>query len=87
LPNLFSCVRTGELDVRSGNGNHTYRLNVAEDDLGCARQIEFEAASANRAMFMVQNLCGTREVEIFEDERRLGRIKLASAGGFWIVSS
>jgi hypothetical protein len=69
----------------SMNGHHTYRVDVPADELNCGRRIEFEAASANRAIFMVQRLCGAREVEIFEDEHRLGRIKLF-AGGFWTIS-
>jgi hypothetical protein len=83
--NLICC--TGRrIAVRNLNGIHVYRLNVPEDGLDCARQIEFEATSASRAIFMVKDLCVAREVEIFEDERRLGTVKHA-IGGFWVVSS
>lgn len=68
------------------SAKHTYRLVVLEDDLGGTRQIEFEAPSAGRAMVVLQNLCGTREVEMFEDDCRLGRLRLSAVGPFWTIS-
>jgi hypothetical protein len=65
---------------------HTYRLVLADDALGTARTIEFEAACPDSALYLAQQQCRGREAELFEDERSLGRIQCARQGGFWVLS-
>jgi hypothetical protein len=65
---------------------HTYRMVSQDEELGNART-EFEALSLGRAINMMQTLCGLHEVELFEDERSLGRMRLAGDRGFWVVSA
>ena len=65
----------------------TYRLKLADDGHGLAREVEFEAEGARDALRLAQSVCGTREIELFEDDRRLARVKRAAHGGFWVVSS
>ncbi len=72
--------------MQAMSAKHTYRLVVLEHDVGGTDRIEFEAPTAGRAMVMMQNLSGTREVEIFEDECRLGRLRRSTLGPFWTIS-
>ena len=65
----------------------TYRLRLTEDGRGLAREVEFEAAGAGEALRLAQSVCGSREIELFEDDRRLARVKRAAHAGFWVVSA
>jgi len=66
--------------------NHSYRIKLFDDDVGTARTVEFEACSAQAALYMAQRLCLGREAELFEDGRSLGRLRCARPGGYWMLS-
>ena len=63
----------------------TYRLKFTADS-GPPREVEFEASAPDAALRLCHELCGDREVQLFEDGARLAGLRLAPAGGFWIVS-
>ncbi len=65
---------------------HTYQIVLSEDGRGLARTIEFEASGADAALFLAERECAGREVELFEDDRSLGRLKCDGKGGFWLLS-
>lgn len=62
-----------------------YRLVLPEHGAGFAREIEFEETSVDAAISIAQRVCGDLPVEIFEGDRRLGRLARSRAG-FFIVS-
>ena len=64
---------------------HTYRLKFAADS-GPPREVEFEASAPDAALRLCQDLCGDREVQLFEDGARLAGLRLAPKGNFWIVN-
>ena len=64
---------------------HTYRLRMEQDRLGEAREIEFRAPGPEVALRMVQQFCGERECELFEDGRPIATLRLAPASGYWTV--
>jgi hypothetical protein len=66
---------------------HTYRLRLGEDGAGSARDIEFEAESADAALRMVQQLCGRRRAQLFENGQKLADIRLSAPHGFWIIGN
>jgi hypothetical protein len=66
---------------------HTYRLVLRDDGRGCAREVEFEEISADAAVHLAQQVCKEREMEIFENDRLLGRLKRAPKGRLWVVSA
>lgn len=63
---------------------HKYRLVLADDTKGSAQRIELEAPNALRAMSLVQRSLSEREVELYEDEQPLGRLRW-DAHGLWTV--
>jgi hypothetical protein len=65
-------------------GGHTYRLHLADDGKGEARDIEFEALGSYAALSLAQSACGSRPVTLFEDGKKLADIKYNK--GFWEVS-
>jgi hypothetical protein len=67
--------------------NHCYRLVLQDDDTASARTMEFEAPSAETALYQAQRLCLGREAELFEDGRSLGRLRCAKPGGYWTLSA
>ena len=67
-------------------GNHVYQLVLDDDGQGGTRTIEFEAEAPDAALFFAGSHCGGREIELFEDERSLGRLKCVENGGFWVIS-
>jgi len=66
---------------------HTYRVKLAEDGRGTARDIEFEAYGADAALHLLQRVCGHRPVELFEDGRKLASLEHSCRHGFWMVSN
>ena len=73
-----------EPEAQAGAELRTYRLVSDDPALGNPR-VEFQATSVYRAIEMMQTLCGLHEVEMFEGEQSLGRLRLAGAK-YWIVS-
>lgn len=69
---------------KDGRPKHRYRLVLADDTKGPARRIELEAPNALRAMSLVQRSLGEREVELYEDEKPLGKLRW-DAHGQWTV--
>ncbi len=69
---------------KGGQSKHRYRLVLADDTKGSAQRIELEAPNALRAMSLVQRSLSEREVELYEDERPLGRLRW-DAHGLWTV--
>ena len=63
----------------------TYRLKFSGDS-GPPREIEFEASAPDAALSRCQDLCGGREVQLFEDGAKLASLRLAPVGSYWIVS-
>jgi hypothetical protein len=63
---------------------HRYCLVLADDMEGCAQRIELEAPNALRAMSLVQRTLADREVELYEDEYPLGRLRYGR-DGHWTV--
>ena len=68
----------------AGRPKHKYRLVLADDPKGSAQRIELEAPNALRAMSLVQHSLSEREVELYEDEQPLGRLRW-DAHGQWTV--
>ena len=68
------------------NWNHTYQLILDNDGEGLPRTIEFEAAGPEVALYMAQQQCRGREVEVLEDGRSLGRVQCVRQGGYWRLS-
>jgi hypothetical protein len=66
--------------------NHSYRIILSEDEEGTGQTMEFEAHSAEAALYMAQRICLGREAELFEDGRSLGRLRCARPGGYWMLS-
>jgi hypothetical protein len=66
--------------------NNCYRLVLSDDRFGSAQTMEFDAPSAEAMLHKVQRDCFGREVELFEDGRRLGRVKYAENRGYWLLS-
>ena len=64
---------------------HTYRLKFATDS-GPPREVEFEASAPDAALLRCQQLCGGREVQLFQDGAKLASLRLAPEGNYWIVS-
>jgi hypothetical protein len=69
---------------KGGQQKHRYRLVLADDTKGSARRIELEAPNALRAMSLVQRSLSEREVELYEDEMPLGKVRW-DAHGLWTV--
>lgn len=69
---------------RGGQQTHRYRLVLADDTKGSAQRIELEAPNALRAMSLVQRSLSEREVELYEDEMPLGKLRW-DARGLWTV--
>jgi len=67
-----------------GQQKHRYSLVLADDTKGPARRIELEAPNALRAMSLVQRSLSEREVELYEDEQPLGKLRW-DAQGLWTV--
>ena len=67
-----------------GQPKHKYRLVLADDTKGSAQRIELEAPNALRAMSLVQRSLSEREVELYEDEQPLGRLRW-DAHRLWTV--
>jgi hypothetical protein len=63
---------------------HTYRLKFIGDS-GPPREVEFEASAADAALRRCQELCGDREIQLFEDGARLASLRLVPVGNYWIV--
>jgi hypothetical protein len=72
--------------MKSNDGQlkHRYRLVLADDLKGSAQRIELEAPNALRAMSLVQRSLSEREVELYEDEKPLGKLRY-DARGHWTV--
>ena len=68
----------------AGPQKHKDRLVLADDTKGSAQRIELEAPNALRAMSLVQRSLSEREVELYEDEKPLGRLRW-DAHGLWTV--
>lgn len=68
------------------NDLHTYVLILNEDGKGAAARIEFKAPDPSRAIWLTEQLSPNRKIEVFEDDKTLGTIKLTGQG-FWKVSS
>jgi len=66
--------------------SQTYQLVMADDGEGEAQTIQFEATSADAALFVAERQCRGREAELFENHRSLGRLQCAKPGGYWILS-
>lgn len=67
-----------------GRQKHRYRLVLADDTKGSAQRIELDAPNALRAMSLVQRSLSEREVELYEDEMPLGRLRW-DAHRLWTV--
>lgn len=67
--------------------DHTYRLVLADGAEGLEQVMEFSAPSPEAALYLAQRHCAGREVELFEDERSLGRLRCVPHAGFWLLSS
>ena len=72
------------MDSKQGQRKRKYRLVLADDTKGPAQRIELEAPNALRAMSLVQRLLSEREVELYEDEQPLGKLRW-DARGLWTV--
>ena len=72
------------MDSKQGQRKRKYRLVLADDTKGPAQRIELEAPNALRAMSLVQRSLSEREVELYEDEKPLGRLRW-DAHGLWTV--
>ena len=66
--------------------NNSYRLVLSDDCFGPAQTIEFDAPSAEAALFKARRHCSGREAELFEEGRSLGRVKCVEHGGYWLLS-
>ena len=66
--------------------SQTYHLVMDPDGQGEARTIEFEASGADAALYVAERQCRGRTVELFENQRSLGRLKCKQPGGYWILS-
>ena len=66
--------------------SNTYQLVLSEDGRGTAGKIQFEATSPESALFFLQQQCGGREAELFENDRSLGRVRCVRNGGYWVIS-
>jgi hypothetical protein len=75
----------GERRVEDPGELHSYRLVFTEGAAGSAIEVEFPETCADPAFNIARKICGTGEVQIFVDDRLLGRMKRSSAG-YWIVS-
>ncbi|MEQ5788729.1 hypothetical protein J3454_12570 [Erythrobacter sp. NFXS35] len=62
---------------------HSYSL-VVDDSTGPAQVIEMDGADPQMALDVVQRQLPGREVELFEDGRRLGTVK-CTRDGYWLV--
>jgi hypothetical protein len=72
------------MSSKDGQHKHKYRLVLSDDTKGSAQRIELEAPNALRAMSLVQRSLSEREVELYEDEKPLGRLRW-DAHGLWTV--
>ena len=68
----------------NGGQKHKYLLMLSDDIKGSAQRIELEAPNALRAMSLVQRSLSEREVELYEDEKPLGKLR-CDAQGLWTV--
>ena len=72
------------MNSKDGQRKRKYRLVLADDTKGSAQRIELEAPNALRAMSLVQRSLSEREVELYEDEQPLGKLRW-DARGLWTV--
>jgi hypothetical protein len=72
------------MSSKDGQRKHKYRLVLADDTKGSAQRIELEAPNALRAMSLVQRSLSEREVELYEDEQPLARLRWDDHG-LWTV--
>ena len=72
------------MNSKDGRRKHRYRLVLTDDTKGPAQRIELEAPNALRAMSLVQCSLSEREVELYEDEQPLGKLRW-DAQGLWTV--
>jgi len=72
------------MNSKNGQPKHRYRLVLTDDARGSAQWIELEAPNALRAMSLVQYSLSEREVELYEDEQPLGKLRW-DARGLWSV--
>ena len=70
----------------STGSKHTYRVILADDGIGEARRVEFEAYDPALALHLAQREKPGRKVMLFEDERPLGTLTYGRAG-FWTVDA
>ncbi|WP_296719870.1 hypothetical protein [Erythrobacter sp.] len=71
---------TSATDVRQ----HSYSLVTGEDPTGAPQVIEFDGADPQIALDYVQRRLPGREIELFEDGRRLGTVK-CTRDGYWLI--
>ena len=62
----------------------TYRLELADDELGEARTIEFNAHGAYAALNLAREYCAGRAGALFEDGRRLAKVR--RVGPVWQIA-
>ena len=72
------------MNSNGGQPKHRYLLMLTDDIKGSAQRIELEAPNALRAMSLVQRSLSEREVELYEDEKPLGKLRW-DAQGLWTV--
>ena len=72
------------MNSKDGQRKHRYRLVLADDTKGPAQRIELEAPNALRAMSLVQCSLSEREVELYEDEQPLAKLRW-DAQRLWTV--
>ena len=74
------------MNMTSALGNNLYCLLWGDDGAGDPRIVEFEAPSAQSALFLAARHCPGRKVEVFENGRSLGNIWSEAGGGYWVIT-
>ena len=72
------------MNSKRGQQKHRYLLMLIDEMTGSAQRIELEAPNALRAMSLVQRSLSEREVELYEDEKPLGKLRW-DAQRLWTV--
>ena len=62
-----------------------YRLVVNDDEAAPAEVAEVDSLTPRAALQLAGRLYPGRAVEIFENDRLLGRVRNLPDGGYWIV--
>ena len=72
------------MPIAANGQQHSYSLITGDDRPGSPQVIKLEGSDPQIALDFVQRQLPGREIELFEDGRRIGTVKF-TRDGYWLI--